>query len=41
MNHKLTRRMFLQDSTKVATITAATSALGGVHVFGALKSRKN
>lgn len=40
MNHKLTRRMFLQDSTKVATVTAATSALGGVHVFGAEKPEK-
>lgn len=37
MNHELTRRRFLQDSTKVAAITAATSALGGVHVFGAEK----
>ncbi|WP_298860025.1 Gfo/Idh/MocA family oxidoreductase [uncultured Gimesia sp.] len=40
MNHKQTRRRFLQDSTKVAAITAATSALGGVHVFGAEKSAK-
>ncbi|QDU11492.1 Gfo/Idh/MocA family protein [Gimesia aquarii] len=35
MNHKQTRRRFLQNSTKVAAITAATSALGGVHTFGA------
>ncbi|MCH9656544.1 MAG: Gfo/Idh/MocA family oxidoreductase [Planctomycetes bacterium] len=40
MNHELTRRRFLQDSTKVASITAATSALGYVHVFGAEQPAK-
>lgn len=34
MNHESTRRLFLQNSTKVAAITAATAQLGSVHAMG-------
>lgn len=40
MKHEVTRRRFLQNTSKVAGITAATSALGGVHVLGASAPEK-
>ena len=40
MNHETTRRTFLKNSAEAAAITAAASALGGVHAFGASAPEK-
>ncbi len=39
MTRKTTRRDFLQTSTQTGAIVAATTALGGVHVFAGEKSK--
>ena len=40
MTRETTRRQFLTDSSKVASVTAAVTALGGVHSFAAGASEK-
>ncbi len=40
MKHEVTRRRFLQNTSKVAGITVATSTLAGVHTFAASAPEK-